>query len=148
MTREQKELRAEQDYDRAKDEAAERHGDDIAVIRRHEYDAHWFMHQNDPKLALIQYQKIVDRLTYAYENSRWSTSRMPEGTHERGYLSEYHRLRKENHRLRKENKRLRDALEEIRECAELRGPSMRLSSLEHIEEIVETTLQEDGDDTH
>ena len=141
MTQEQKELRAEQDYDRAKDEAAERHGDDIAVIRRHEYDAHWFMHQNDLKLARNQYQKIVDRLTYACENSRWSTSRMPERTHDRGFSSEYQRLRKEN-------KRLREALEEIRECAELRGPSMRLSSLEHIEEIVETTLQEDGDDTH
>ena len=97
MTQEQK---AEHDYDRAKDEAAERHSDDVAAIRRHEYEAHWFMHQNEPKLARNQYQKIVDRLTYAYENSRWSTSRMPGGNHDRGCLSEYQRLRKENKRMR------------------------------------------------
>ena len=97
MTQEQK---AEHDYDRAKDEAAERHGDDVAAIQRHEYEAHWFMHQNDPKLARVQYQKIVDRLAYAHEYSRWSASRMPEGTRKRGYLSEYQRLRAENKRLR------------------------------------------------
>ena len=140
MRTEQKELRAEHDYDRAKDEAAERHGDDVAAIQRHEYEAHWFMHQNDPKLARVQYQKIVDRLAYAHEHSRWSASPMS-GTHDRGFSSEYQRVRKENNRLR-------EALEEMRECAELRVTSMRLSSLEHIEEIVETTLQEDGDDTH
>ena len=51
-------------------------------------------------------------------------------------------------RVTAERDRLRETLEEIRECAELRGPSMRLSlnSLEHIEEIVDTTLQEDGDE--
>ena len=135
MTQEQK---AEHDYDRAKDEAAERHGDDVAAIQRHEYEAHWYMHQNDPKLARVQYQKIVERLTYAHEYSRWSASRMPGGNHDRGYLSEYQRIQKEN-------KRLRETLEEIRECAELRGPSMWLISLERIEAIVETTLQEDGD---
>ena len=139
MSNEQKEIRAEHDYERAKDEAAERHSDDIAVIRRHEYEAHFYMHRNDPKLARVQYQKIADRLTYAYENSRWSTSRMTEGTHERGFSSEYQRIRKEN-------KRLREALEEIRECAELRGSSMRLSSLERIEAIVDSTLQEVRDE--
>ena len=117
MTREQKELRAEQDYDRAKDEAAERHGDDIAVIRRHEYEAHWYMHQNDPRLARNQYQKIVDRLTYAYENSRWSTSRMPRGTHDRGFSSEYQRLRKENKRLREKLKVIADGCQFQRQVA-------------------------------
>ena len=131
MTQEQK---AEHDYDRAKDEAAERHGDDVAAIQRHEYEAHWFMHQNDPKLARVQYQKIVERLTYAHEYSRWSASPMS-ATHERGFSSEYQRLRAEN-------KRLREALKDIRECAELRGPSMWLISLERIETIVDSTLQE------
>ena len=102
MTQEQK---AEHDYDRAKDEAAERHGDDLSMILRTEYEAHWFMHRNEPLLARVQYQKIVDRLAYAHEYSRWSASRMPEGSHERGYLSEYQRLRAEN-------KRLREALKE------------------------------------
>ena len=134
MSNEQKEIRAEYDYERAKDEAAERHSDDIAVIRRHEYEAHWYMHRNEPKLARAQYQKIVDRLTYAYENSRWSASRMPEGSHERGYLSEYQRLRKEN-------KRLREALDHA-----LKGdldPEDRVI----IDQILDgAALQEDGDE--
>jgi len=47
-------------------------------------------------------------------------------------------------RLRRKNARLREALKDIREYAELRSPSMRLIALQHIEEIVDTTLQEDS----
>ena len=65
---------------------------------------------------------------------------MSGGNHDRGFSSEYQRMRKEN-------KRMRDALKDIRELAELRGPSMWLISLEHIEEIVDSTLQEDGDES-
>ena len=137
MTQEQKELRAEHDYDRAKDEAAERHGDDIAAIQRHEYEAHWFMHQNDPKLARAQYQKIVDRLAYAHEYSRWSTSRMPGGNHERGCLSEYQRLRKEN-------KQLRDVLEAIANDFDEWGYTIARYTMYN---VARTALQEDDNDT-
>ena len=134
MTQEQK---AEHDYDRAKDESAERHGDDVAAILRHEYEAHWFMHQNDPRLARVQYQKIVDRLAYAHEYSRWSTSRMPEGSHERGYLSEYQRLRKEN-------KRLRDVLEAIANDFDEWGDTIARYTMYN---VARTALQEDDNDT-
>ena len=134
MTQEQK---AEHDYDRAKDEAAERHGDDVAAIQRHEYEAHWFMHQNEPKLARAQYQKIVERLTYAHEYSRWSASRMPEGSHERGYLSEYQRLRKEN-------KRLRDMLEAIANDFDEWGDTIARYTMY---DVARTALQEADNDT-
>ena len=49
-------------------------------------------------------------------------------------------------KLREQNDQLREVLKDIRECAELRSPSMRLIALQHIEEIVDTTLQEESDD--
>ena len=134
MTQEQK---AEHDYDRAKDEAAERHSDDVAAILRHEYEAHWFIHQNDPRLARVQYQKIVERLTYAHEYSRWSASRMPEGTHERGYLNEYQQLRKEN-------KRLRDMLEAIANDFDEWGDTIARYTMYN---VARTALKEADNDT-
>ena len=131
MTQEQK---AEHDYDRAKDEAAERHGDDVSAILRHEYEAHWFIHQNDPRLARVQYERIVQRLLRADVDEKWSTSPMS-CTHELGFSSEYHRLRAEN-------KRLRDTLEMLANWNF--GGSL---SKQRMQEIARTALQEDDNDT-
>ena len=45
-----------------------------------------------------------------------------------------------------ERDRLRDALKNVRDCAEVTAPSLRLNAVLYIEEIVETALQEDGDE--
>ena len=69
-----------------------------------------------------------------------------EVVHNDSWFWEKHELLNKLAELRGERDQLREALKNVRECTELTAPAMRLNALLHIEEIVETALQEDGDE--